>query len=240
MILTVRRFLLIGVLLSAGLSSPAIAQEVRYSWLDLSFMGQTADNVMGTLETPIVGQFVDVEADAGDGIRFRGSVGTWHNMYMFIDYTSTDIDVAAVVTNPAGEQFPAEDEFDLTTVEAGLGVRIPIGLGPATDLFAEVSYDSIDLDFGSFAGEDFDTNNKDVGGAIGVRALLSDNWEIRAYGRYTPHGQIDLSTAEWETDTVFGIGFGWQAVRGFSIVADYETGDFSHWSIGFRLDLDED
>ena len=72
MILTVRRFLLIGVLLSAGLSSPAIAQEVRYSWLDLSFMGQTADNVMGTLETPIVGQFVDVDVHQALPNSLRG------------------------------------------------------------------------------------------------------------------------------------------------------------------------
>jgi len=236
---SVRGFLVLGALLLGGLSAPATAQEVRYAWLDLSFMAQNAD-VVGTSITPIPGQFVDVDGTDGNGIRFRGSAGPWHNMYVFIDYASTDIDVAAIVTNPAGEEFPASDEFDFTNVKAGLGVRVPIGWGPATDLYAEVTYDSTDLDFGSFAGESFDADNKDVGGALGVRAMLNDNWEWRAYGRYTSNGDVDLNTGEFDSDTVFGIGLGWQIIRGFSLVADYETGQFTNWSIGFRLDLDED
>jgi len=235
----IKGFLVLGILLSAGMSSDVLAQEVRYKWLDMSFMAQNAE-VIATSTTPIVGQTVDVAGTDGNGIRFRGSVGTWHNMYLFVDYGSTDIDVAAIVTNPAGEQFPATDEFDFTTVRAGLGVRIPIGWGPATDLFAEVTYDSLDLDFGSFAGESLDISNKDVGGALGLRAMLNDNWEVRAYGRYTSNGEVDLIAEEFDTDTVFGVGFGWQIVRGFSIVGDYETGEYTNWSLGFRLDLDED
>ena len=235
----VEGLLLIGILLSAALSSSAMAQEVRYSFLDMSYMVQDA-GVSGTQPTPVPGQTVDVNGTDGAGIRFRGSAGAWHNMYMFVDFASTDIDVTAVVTNPAGEEFPADDEFDLTTVRAGLGVRLPIGLGPATDLYAEVSYDSMDLDFGSFADEDFDTDNQDMGGALGIRAMLNDDWELRAYGRYTNHGDVDVTSGEFDADTVFGVGFGWQIVRGFSIVGDYETGEFSNWSIGFRLDLDED
>jgi len=73
-----------------------------------------------------------------------------------------------------------------------------------------------------------------------VRAMLNDNWEWRAYGRYTSNGDVDLNTGEFDSDTVFGIGLGWQIIRGFSLVADYETGQFTNWSIGFRLDLDED
>jgi hypothetical protein len=29
-------------------------------------------------------------------------------------------------------------------------------------------------------------------------------------------------------------------IRGLSIVGDYESGEISSWSVGFRLDLDED
>jgi len=235
----VKGLLLTGILLSAALSSSAMAQEVRYSYLDMSFMAQNA-GVSGTQATPVPGQTVDATGTDGDGIRFRGSAGTWKNMYMFIDFGSTDIDVAAIVTNPAGEEFSASDEFDFTTIRAGLGVRFPIGLGPATDLFAEVSYDSMDLDLGSFADEDFDTDNQAMGGALGIRAMLNDDWELKAYGRYTNNGNVDLTSGEFDTDTVFGVGFGWQVVRGFSIVGDYESGEFSNWSIGFRLDLDED
>jgi hypothetical protein len=235
----VKGLLLAGILLSAALSSSAMAQEVRYSWLEMSYMAQDA-GVSGTQDTTVPGQFVDATASDGSGIRFRGSAGTWKNMYMFIDFASTDIDVAAIVTNPAGEEFAEEDEFDLTNIRAGMGVRFPIGLGPATDLYAEISYDSIDLDFGRFVDEEWDANNSDIGGTLGIRAMLNDDFELRAYGRHTNNGDVDLTTRVFDTDSVFGVGFGWQLVRGFSIVADYESGLFSSWSIGFRLDLDED
>lgn len=233
-----RGLLVAAALLVGGLSAPAAAQEVRYAWLDMSYMAQNAE-VAGTALTTIPGQFVDVATTDGNGIRFRASAGTWHNLYAFIDYASTDIDVAAVVTNPIGETFDDEDEFDLTNIRGGLGVRIPTSWGRATDFYAELTYDSIDFDFGSFVDEDFDTGNKDVGGAIGVRAMLNDNWQVHAYGRYSSHGELELGTKEFDTDTVFGIGFGWQVVRGLSLVADYETGEWSYWAIGFRLDLDE-
>jgi hypothetical protein len=224
-----------GVLLMTAMSAAATAQEVRYSWLDMSFMSQDFDR-MGT-QVPLAGQTVDVDGSDGDGIRFRGSIGTWHNLYLFFDYGSTDIDVAALVTNTQG-QFPAEDEFDYTAIRGGLGLRIPVGF--KADIYGEVSYDSLDLDFGSFAGENFDADDQDVGGAIGIRAMLTDDLELRAHGRYTSVGDVDLNTAMFEEDTLFGAGFGWQIVRGFSIVGDYEAGEFSNWSIGFRLDLDED
>ena len=234
----VRGSLVLGVLLSAGLASSAMAQEVRYSWLDMSFVAQDGE-MAGTALTPVPGQFVDVSTSDGNGIRFRGSAGAWNNMYTFIDYTSTDIDVAATVTNPAGEEFDDEDEFDMTNIRGGLGIRFPTSWGPATDFYVELTYDAADVDLGSFAGEDFDTTNKDIGGALGVRAMLNDNWQIQAYGRHTPNGEVDLNTGEYDADTVFGLGFAWQTVRGLSIVADYESGEFSYWAIGFRLDLDE-
>ena len=224
-----------GVLLLVMASTVATAQEVRYSWLDMSFMGQDFDRT-GTQE-PIPGQTVDIDGSDGDGVRFRGSVGTWNNLYGFFDYGTTDIDVAALVTNEQGE-FPAEDVFDFTRIRAGVGLRFP--LGAKTDVYGEISYDSLDLDFGSFAGENFDADEQDIGGALGIRTLLTDDFELRAYGRYTGVGDIDLNTLVFEDDTLFGAGFGWQIVRGLSIVGDYEAGEFSSWSIGFRLDLSED
>jgi hypothetical protein len=202
----------------------------------MSFMSQDVDR-MGTQVVPTGPQTVDVDASDGVGVRFRGSIGTWHNLYLFVDYGSTDIDVAALVSNAQG-QFPAEDEFDYTTIRSGIGLRIPLSF--KTDIYGEVSYDSLDLDFGSFAGENFDTDAQDVGGAIGIRAMLTDDLELRAYGRYTSVGDVDLNTAVFDDDALFGAGFGWQIIRGMSIVADYEAGEFSNWSIGFRLDLDED
>lgn len=213
----------------------ADAQEVRYSWMDLSFSAQDIDETGSQI--PVIGQTVDVDAGDGDGVRFRASVGTWNNFYLFFDYRSADIDVDAVVTNSQGV-FPATDEFDYTAARGGLGYRVPLRFD--TDVYAEVSFDSVEFDFGSFAGENFDVDAQDVGASIGIRKMFGDRLELRVYGRYAAAGDVELSMLELDDDTLVGAGFGFDLVRGLSIVGDYEAGEFSGWSLGFRLDLDED
>ena len=222
------------VLLTA-VSSSAFAQEVRYSWMDLSFMGQDVDRA-GT-QVPIAGQTVDVDASDGDGVRFRASFGTWKNLYLFMDYGSTDIDVSALVTNAQGE-FPADDEFDYTTIRGGVGLKYSLRFD--TDLYAEVSFDSLDFDFGSFAGENFDMDRQEAGAAVGIRKMFGDDLQLSAFGRYSAIGDADLNTLEFDSDTLFGAGFAYTIIRGLSIVGEYESGEFSSWTVGFRLDLDED
>lgn len=226
---------LAALLFFAFVSANSGAQEIRYSWLDLSYMAQDFDR-MGS-QVPIPGQLVDIDGQDGDGVRFRGSMGLWNNLYLFLDYGSTDIDVNAVITNSQGT-FLAEDKFDYTTIRGGVGLRIPVAF--STDLYAEASYDSLDLDLGSFALENFDMNEKDIGATVGVRHMFNDDIEVRAYGRYTNVGDVNLNTLAFDSDTLFGAGIGWTLIRGFSIQADYESGEFSSWSFGFRLDLDED
>ena len=64
--------------------------------------------------------------------------------------------------------------------------------------------------------------------------------ELRAFGRYTNHADVDLTTGEFDAGSTYGAGMSWMFVRGLSLVADYEGGEFTRWSLGFRLDLDED
>lgn len=225
------------ILLVTFLSPSAGAQEVRYSWLDLSFRAQDVSMLQGTQQTQVPGQSVVVTAQDGNGVLFRASFGTWNNFYLFGEYGSTDMDIVAVVNNNQGS-FPAEDEFDLTTIRGGIGFKYSIKF--YTDLFVEISADSIDLDFGSFAGENFDTHDQDLGGKLGVRHMLNDDVQLRAYGRYSNHSLVDLNTLEFDAGEYYGAGFSWEIVRGLSLVGDYESGDFDSWSIGFRLDIDED
>jgi hypothetical protein len=226
------------------MSGPAAAQDIRYSWFEISYVQQDVDRA-GTkisLADPLQPQQVDLKASDGNGIKFRGSVGTWHNLYAFVDFSSSDIDLTAIVTNlTTGFVSPeVTDQFDHTLIRGGIGLRFPLGY--STDIYGELSYDSLDLDFGSFVGEDFDTNAKDVGGAIGVRKMFGDDLELRAWGRYTNVGDVNLNAnaGEFDSDTLFGVGFGYSLIRGLSITGDYESGEFSSWNIGFRLDLDED
>ena len=229
----VPRFLIVFV--AAFAIAPAEAQEIRYSYLDMSYMAQDVDR-QGA-QVPIPGQSVAVDARDGDGVRFRGSLGTWNNLYLFLDFRSTDNDVSAVVTNAQGV-FNAEDEYDFTAFRTGVGLKY--SFNTTFDVFAELSYDSMDFDFGSFAGEDFDADDQDVGVTIGIRSMFTDEIELRAHARYTGVGDIDASTGEFDSDTLFSVGFGYELIRGLSITGDYESGEFSNWNIGFRLDLDED
>ncbi len=243
---TVRRIWDVGAVLTlTAMSTVALAQEeVRYSWFEISFIQQDVDRSGSqiSLLDPTIPQLVDVNVSDGNGIKFRGSVGTWHNLYAFVDFASSDIDDTAVVTNTiTGAVSPeAMDEFDFTTIRGGVGLRFPLNF--KTDIYAELSYDSLDLDFGSFAGEDFDTDAQDVGGAIGIRRMFGDNLELRAYGRYSNVGDVNLNdpAGTFDSDTLFGAGFGFTLIRGLSITGDYESGEFTNWSIGFRLDLSED
>lgn len=109
-----------------------------------------------------------------------------------------------------------------------------------TDLYGAISYDSTDLDFGSFAGENFDAGDTGVGATVGIRSMFRDKFELRANVRYSGVGDVDLNTGSIDADTLFGVGFGYELVRGLSITGDYESGTFDSWNIGFRLDLDED
>ena len=223
------------VLLTA--SSPALAQDIRYSWFEISYVGGQDIDRDASFTDIVLDQTVDVSGLDGDGIKFRGSVGTWKNLFAFMDYSSSDIDVAALVSNAQG-QFPAEDEFDFTTVRAGVGIKW--SLTPKIDIYGALSYDSTDFDFGSFAGENFDTDDQDVGATLGVRFMLIDEIELRAHARHTGVGDVDLNTGILDSDTLIGVGFGYELVRGLSITGDFESGEFSNWNIGFRLDLDED
>lgn len=231
-----------ALILSLFAASAQAQEEVRYSWFEISYVAQDVDR-MGSrisLADPLEPQLVEVHGKDGDGIMFRGSIGTWHNLYAFVDFASSDIDVDSVVTViSSGVQATGTDEFDYTRIRGGIGLRFPLTY--RMDIYGEASFDSLDLDFGSLVGENFDTDGQDVGGALGIRAMVSDDLELRAWGRYTNVGDVDLDnpSGALDADTLFGVGFGYTLIRGLSITGDYEAGEFSSWNLGFRLDLDE-
>ncbi len=224
------------VLLLVTGSSAALAQDVRYSWFEVSFVEQDVGK-NGAFADIVLGQTVDISGTDGNGVKFRASVGTWKNLFAFVDFNASDIDVRAVVSNPAA-QFAAKDEFDFTSIRGGIGLRWPLTV--RTDVYGAISYDSTDFDFGSFAGENFDASDNDLGVAVGVRSMFRDKIELRANVRYTAVGDVNLTTGVLDADTLFGVGFGYELIRGLSLTGDYESGEFSSWNIGFRLDLDED
>lgn len=226
---------IIAVFLLIAASPTTLAQDIRYSWFEIAFVQQDIGK-SGSFTDSQLGQTVDISTTDGNGIKFRGSVGTWHNLFAFVDFNSSDISVNALVSNAQG-QFPASDEFDFTTLRGGVGLKW--SLTPKTDVYGSVSIDGTDFDFGSFAGENVDTNDTDVGATIGIRSMFGDEIELRANVRYSGVADVDLNTGKIDSDTLFGVGFGYELIRGLSITGDYESGEFSSLNIGFRLDLDE-
>jgi hypothetical protein len=232
-----RSLQLLAALLLLAVDYSATAQEIRYSWVDMSFMGQDVSRA-GSL-TPLPGQTVDIAVTDGSGVRFRGSVGTWKNFYLMVDYGSTDVDLTGTVTNTnTGFVQEFADEFDVTSIRGGIGLKYSIL--DATDIYGELTYDSLDFDFGSFAGEDFDMDRQDLGASLGVKTMIGRSFMVDLRGRYSDVGDTDLTNGVLDPDTLFGIGVAWEVIRGLSIVGDYEAGEISSWSLGFRLDLDED
>ena len=232
----IRALVAVGMLLL--LAGTGHAQEIRYSWLDMSFIAQDVGRT-GSLPTPgVPDQIVTVNAEDGSGVRFRGSFGTFYNMYVMFEYASSDIDITGDVSNPDTDPVPFTDEFDYTSIRGGIGLKW--SLFEKTDLFGELTYDSLDFDFGSFAGENFDMDRQEVGGTVGVRTLFGDHFQVHLHARYSGVGDADLTTGIFDNDTLLGLGFSWEIIRGFALVGDIETGEFSNYAIGFRLDLDED
>ena len=224
--------------LALALPQAARAEEPRYSFFEVQFTGQTLDR-KGTQTQPELAQTVEIETDSGEGIAFFAGLGLWNNFYLFGDFVSTDIDNKAVITNDDPESpFRAGDEFDLTTLRGGVGYRFQLNF--TTDIVGQLGYESLDLDFGSFAGENFDADDQGLSGLLGIRTILQDRFELHAHGRYSDVGDPDIGTGEFDSDILFGGGVGWQLVRGLWLRANYETGEIDTWGIGLRLDLSED
>ena len=233
---SIRALFAVGMLFLVA--APGHAQEIRYSWLDMSFIGHDVSR-SGSLPSPgVPDQIVTVDTDDGTGIRFRGSIGTWNNLYLMFEYASSDIDLTGEVRNPTTPPVPFSDEFDYTAIRGGIGLKW--SLFDKTDLFGELTYDSADFDFGSFAGENFDMDRQEAGGTVGVRTLFGDHFMVQLHARYSGVGDADLTTGFFDSDTLVGLGFSWELLRGFSLVGDFESGEFSSYALGFRLDLDED
>jgi hypothetical protein len=232
-----KAFSVLAFLAILGVGNVATAQEIRYSWFDMSFMAQDVGRA-GSL-SPLPGQTVEVFTTDGSGVRFRGSLAIWKNVYAMLDYGSTDIDLTGAVRNTVtGFEEEFDDEFDYTSIRGGIGLKFSIL--DNTDIYGELTYDSLDFDFGSFAGENFDMNRREPGATLGMRTIFGESFETRLHVRYSELGDADLTTGFFDSDVLYGIGFGWEVIRGLSIVGDYEAGEFSNWSVGFRLDLDED
>ncbi len=139
------------VFLLASAAAPSFASELSYTFIDFQAISNTVE-AAGT-QSPVPAQTVAVLADEGDGISIAGSVLIGTRFFVAGEYLTSIVDVSGVITNPLGTT-AVTDNFDLIQTRIAFGYQKE--LSENFDIVFELSYDSSEYDFGSFAGENFD------------------------------------------------------------------------------------
>ena len=148
-------------------------------------------------------------------------------------FNSSIIDVNGVVENLIIGSKDVEDEFDYIRTNVNFGYIWEIG--DNLDILAELTYDTAEFDFGSFAGEDFDSSNKGAGAKIGARWNPTPRLELSGYARQSAVGIANLADLTFESDTLVGLGIRWYVLEDLGISVDYESGEYDTLAVSMRF-----
>jgi hypothetical protein len=219
-------------LLAAALIAPlaASASDLSYTFMDFRALRTTLDST--GVQNPVPEQSVHINARQGDGISVAGSLAAGDHFYLAGTFESSIIDLDGVVDSPLTTT-NISDTFDLVRSALGLGYQRE--LAENFDLLAEVSYDKVNYDFGSLAGENFDTKDSGPGGRVGFRWNPKPTFELFASARYTPVGKVQLSERTLEPDTLVDLGFRWYFFETLGAGLEYESGDTDTVTLSLRF-----
>jgi hypothetical protein len=218
------------VLAFLQLPDAAQASELSYTYLDFMYADQTVDATGN--QQPVFGQNIFVDAEQGDSIAMGGSLGLGKRFFLSGSFASSIIDVTATVTSPLAE-VTVTDNFDVISSRLSLGYVQP--LGDAFDLLFEVTYDSLEFDFGSFAGESFDVEDSGAGAQIGFRWNPTRALELYASSRFSPVGKVTLDDLEFDSDVINRVGLMWYFFEDLGVGLDYESGQVESFSVSMRF-----
>jgi hypothetical protein len=214
----------------AAPSLTASASELSYTFLDFQRPQSTIDAT--GVQTPVPGQTVEINALDGEGIAVAGSLAVGQRFYVGGSYKSSVVDVTGVVSNPLVTVNVA-DTFDLVLSNLALGYVFEIG--DELDLIAEISYDTANYDFGSFAGENFDLDDSGAGGRIGFRWNPALPVELYVFGRYSPVAKPVLSEGTYEQGSSVSAGIRWYFFENLGVGLEYDSGDIDTTTISMRF-----
>ncbi len=215
-------------LLALGMS--ASASELSYTYVDFRVLSNSVDGSGERFPTP--NQRVEAQTGDGDGISVAGALALPGRFYLVGAFSSSIIDVENRITSPLTE-LVVDDEFDLITSRLGLGYQRE--LAPRFDLTFEVTYETGELDFGSLAGESFDTDTSGVGARLGFRWNPREPFELFASAGTSPYGKLSLDDGELESGTVMNAGLRWYFFRDLGVGIDYQSGDLSNITLSMRF-----
>jgi hypothetical protein len=126
-----------------------------------------------------------------DGFQLRGSVAVSDAFYLFGGHGSTNNDDAGL---------------DIDFSESQFGVGYHFGLSERADLLAELGAVRQEIDFDGIGSVEADGGRA----SVGVRALLSDNFEGWVKASYSDGGDFDggfsgLVGAQWKFNPTWGL-----------------------------------
>ena len=228
---TLRR-LIVMCALCCGLSVNAFASDLSYTFLDFQYL-QNSIQTTGTQSNLAIGQTVTVNPLDGDGISVGGSMRIGNPFYLGGFFNSSIIDVTGTVENLIIGSQDVRDEFDYIRTNINFGYIWEIGEN--LDLLAEVSYDTAEFDFGSFAGENFDSSDAGTGVKFGARWNPTPRVELSGFVRQNPVGKANVTELAFESDTLVGLGFRWYVLEDLGISIDYEIGEYDTIALSMRF-----
>lgn len=216
--------------LLAASAGPALASELSYTYIDFRVLNNSVE-ASGT-QSPIVGQDVMLDAGGGDGISVAGSLALPSGFYLAGSFNSSIIDVDATITSPLAVATVADD-FDL--IRSSFGVGYSRELSENFDVIFELTYDAAEFDFGSLAGEDFDTEDSGAAARAGFRWNPREPFELYATAGNSPVGEVVLSERRFDSAMVVNTGIRWYFFEDLGLGVDYQSGDLSALTVSMRF-----
>lgn len=217
-------------LLSLLLPSAALSSELSYTYLDFQWVQPNID--VTAIQRPVPSQSVDITSRDGSGVSVSGALALPNRFYLVGMFQSSIIDVDGVVSNPLGVT-AVTDEYDFIRSRAGVGYLFEIGTN--LDIVLDLTYDTSEYDFGSIAGENFDTHEAGAGAQVGFRWNPVLPFELYAAGRYSTVGKIDLNRREFDSDTLFNLGLRWYFFEDLGMGVEFESGQVDTITVSMRF-----
>lgn len=208
---------------------PAVA-DLSYTYIDFRVL---ATDVSATgAASPAPGQQVAAATQEGNGISVAASVELPAGFYLLGAFNNSVIDVRNRITSPLTEVV-VDDEFDLVTSSIGFGYRR--SLTRTLDVIAELTRDAAEMDFGSLAGENFDTKDSGAAAAVGLRWAPTDPLELYAGAAHRPYGEARLNDRAFDAATLVNAGLRWSFFPDLGVGLDYQSGDLSVVTLSMRF-----
>ena len=215
---------------SACTAMPAAASELSYTFLDIG--AAAVETSLDGDRMPAPGQTVSVGVTDGDGLTVGGSLAIGRRFFVAASNETAVVSVDAFVASPLATALLGGN-VDRIASRAAVGYVQPIGAN--FDFVFELAYETVEYDFGSFAGESFDVDEGGAGLGVGFRWNPRPALELfaMAYGSETVEGDLTAGTLEAGTRALAGAR--WYFFEDLGLGLDFRSGDADSVNLSLRF-----